>query len=1288
MERKKFIAMLIVTVMVMSALAVLGSAVPASSSPVQSSYALSPTPNIAFSPNILTAKQVDDQTTITSGVYNVVLESTTSISDSSSSNISFYWSTTPSTSGIATGASFIFTPYAGETSMPAGTIITPTGTSGPSVTSGETVYLIASFDSSSPTSAVGFAQFTISPLTPTLYLSSSPSATSAMDASIASGSTVYVSGAGYSPSTTSVPIYFNYDGSSIMLGTAKAVAGNIAPQPFTVPTNLPAVYDSSTHSLGHYALVSVDSTGVTAVAALEITPSITLSQYILQAGAVNTITISGTGFAANQYIQANSITITSSIGTNSLVTVPSTGSFSVSFKTPKLAAFSSTLSNDIATVSVMEYYSSTVTIDTITSASASISAYVSSPTYDTMGVGVTAGASDSDTVHSGAMYTYVALGLPAFTTFELMVGPDNVVPFTSNAFGGAVGTFTVPTNLPAGTYVMTATNPTYGLSAQETVSLTIEGSATSSMVTSGYSFLPAGYLAGETGEGSFDIAGTGFAADAPISITALSPPGASIGDFKIAAPATTSQDGSFNYTVTVCSDMGFSTGTSTNLFLTFAYGTPTSTTVELTDVFTQYVSPDVGAFSTHIGSSSTSSVPDNVSLVIGSSSQLLVSGASYTLMFGTMSVVTFVPTSSGVTVTSEMPGTAVTGTTSGVTVHFLIPTVPSGLYPINLELNSKEIGQTSYESSFFLVTNSGGTPTVEIQDVNALKAAAIGTTTYGSRIVGMAQGAVSSATDSLPDSVNVFAFGYPVVTSPTYTLFSSDALISTHTASDSSSLGAYFTEVSLSSAPGGKYLIDVNNSVTQASLSNAAYFTVSAAFGGSSYSGDIGSSVSFTACGLMPNTNYVIEINGTVLSGASYTSSSTGVASGSFVIPTLPVSQPTGTDYPLELALASNPSSMVAKSTLRIDFPSEITLSPGYAAFPTEPVSFTWTLPSSDHIDSPSTFGAGPIQVTVYLDGSPITTVQAQYGTNTSGFPTLSGTFAMPNGVPGTVYLISFNYSQRVAYTYTSQYTPYGSTKYYTGSSTFSAPIVLSTGSGAFMVSISSSTLVATIQTAIGNAMKVPLADLNASIKAINGASVLINTKFGEMNTTLGIMNASVSQILQNSLVLTTDLGHVQVTLSQIDARLISFNSTLAVINTTAGQLKLNIASLNASVTAFNGNIVSIKTSLGTMSGSLASINGTVRSNAAGISSLVGSTATISTSLGTVSGKVTSISGGIATIQTKLGALNTTVSSIHTSTDKVSSSLSNTLIFEIVALVLVIITLALVAVVMVRVKKQ
>jgi hypothetical protein len=432
-------------------------------------------------------------------------------------------------------------------------------------------------------------------------------------------------------------------------------------------------------------------------------------------------------------------------------------------------------------------------------------------------------------------------------------------------------------------------------------------------------------------------------------------------------------------------------------------------------------------------------------------------------------------------------------------------------------------------------------------------------------------------------------------------------------------------------------------------------------------------SVSYAYSGLMSGVDYEVFV------GSMYIETFTSDGSGfiSFSAPNL-----VGT---FDVNVTFN--GVVAVSA-PITISPTITLTPGLAAFPTEPVSFSWLLEPGTYSGSspvsPTTPGAGPIQVTVYVNGSPIATVQALY----SSGPTLSGTFEMPNGVAGTVYNISFSYSQSVAYSSGSPYTPYGSTEYLTASSIYGAPIVLSTGAGAFVVSISTSTLVATIQTAIGNAMKVPLSQLNASIKAINATAVLISTKFGEMNTTLGILNASVSQILQNSLVLTTDLGNVQVTLSQIDAQLVSFNSSLAVINTTAGQLKVDIANLNASLAAFNGNIISIKTSLGTMSGTLASINGTVSSNAAGISTLVGSTATISTNLGTISGTVTSISNGQATIQTKLGNLTTAVGNIQTKTSNVSSSLSNTLIFEIVILVLVVITLALVAVVIMRGGKQ
>ena len=1254
----KVLAIIVVTIMVLSGLAVLGGTVAAQPSPGgHTATALSPSAvsgqtqnvkqsaapvssSIFLTPDVLSIHQLKDPS---SSFPSPIIVTTASISLPASEPVYFYWSSSSSSSGIPSNESYSFSAsptVAGSTSIAAGTVLAVSGDYATfHVASGMTIYLIASVDSSvtvSPFTSVGLTVFTVSPLSPSLTVTSIITGNSGAP----SGSPVTVSGSGYNISTTSVPIYFNYSGNSLMLGTAKVSAGNIVPgQLFTVPTNLPQ---------GTYNLVAVDSTGVTNDSRITVEPAITLSSDIFLGGAANSVTVKGTGFTAGATISANSIAFSGAASgatqTNSKVTVSSDGSFSVLFTVSKVVKYSVPSSGNISG-NVYSINATETASPAPHPAYANANVYVSEPTYNETAVGIHTTAYKSGNVSSGAMHTYVALGLPASTTFELMVGPDSVLSFTSDSYGASVGTFTVPVNLPAGPYTMTVANSAYGLSAQYPATLTIEGAIAVSGVSSGYSFLPAGYLAGETGSGSFIVSGTGFLASASIVISgsAAAVPAGDIGivptvsssDFSVPSSAMSESNGSFSVVVTLIGDSGFVTGTPTNI-TAYPSSSPSGLNT-VNDAFTQYVSPPITTLSSNLGPSSTSTSPDTVSMTVGGLGAALIVGATYHVLFGTTVVATFSPSTKNAT---------------AATTSFNVPSVSSGVYPINLELGTKEIGQTSYESSFFLVTNAGGTPTVMIQDVNALGAAAIGYNATSDSYVGMAQGAVSSATNSLPDSVNVFAFGYPKQTSPTYKLFSAGTLISPKVAvtTDANDYGAYFTDVALKNVSAGKYLINVNDSsVAQASLSNAAYFTVSTGFtappnpnlNDAAYYGYAGSSVSFNVTGLMPNTDYVMEVNGTVLTypngvPVTYTSESNGTIYNTFTVPAMPVSQSVGfTNYPLALALASSPSSVVAKSMLAILFPtSAITLSPGLAAFPTEPVSFDWNVSAgvSSNVmpESPMISGAGPIQVTVYLDGSPITTVQAQYGLVNS-YTYLNGTFAMPNGVPGTVYLVSFYYSQSVSKT-TSGYTPYGTTAYVSGMSNYSAPIVLSTGAGAFLVSISTSTLSAIIQNAIGTAMKVPLAELNASIAAINGTAVLINTKLGEMNTTLGILDATLAK--------------------------------------------------------FSGDIVSIKTTLGYVNTSLASINGTVSSNAAGISSLVGSSASIKTSLGTISGTITNVSGGVATIHTQLGNLTTAVGNIKTSTSSVSSSLSNTLIFEIVILVLVVITLALVAVVIMRGRKQ
>ncbi len=1252
----KVLAIIVVTIMVLSGLAVLGGTVAAQPSPgghtatalsqvAVKGHSASPSASFALNPTTYyTGSSPSDNFAVpvhaTGGTF------------ASGSTVYFYLSTSDAASGIIGETStLVSSTDLGFAVLPASTttlsnVITFNIGNYSKAPAAGSYYVLAS--NAAPGSSTTSAQFFLGPavqlitVLPTITLSPSSDIV---------GSTVTVLGTGFDPGST-IAVAFSYPGNTTIASATATLSGAFKTT-FTVPTvsGVPyTVVAQETNSFGS----SFPEGGITAQATFTVDASIVVSPFSIDGSTSASFTITGTGFVAGSTIGASTPTTTSPdievggiLTYHSAVTVSGDGSFTLSGITLS-TAISPSSSVGPETVTVTTSPSSDVS-------SFSDAIYISSPNVLELGFSFSVTPLVGSYNYPGSSVSAAVWNFPASTSVNVYLGAFLLGTVVTNSLGFAELSTAIP-GMPAGIYTPMASAP----------SQSIDVSSSSITVSAYYAAYSSGYLlSSPTTSGGVYVSNlTTITVDAYGLL-----PGVSY---------------YANDSALVTSASGFKNIVEDGYIVNVAVGSQNlimNTLVPANNgtlIFTY--SPD------YISSTSASSAS---SITLESASGVSVSGYD-ALSIGYMPVAE--PTVT-VSVHSVAPGS-----TFSVTISNIIPydaevsADASDLY--NLYLGTTELSYVSSGVSTNVIKSSSGSfsastftvPTSFVDGPNALYLV-YDTQSVSNEIASTPLLVSTPATSLISGSLVVYstssgftAVGYnllPSSSSSEYTLyyFTAAGRSSAYTVRTDSN-GAFNTTgmfASLTSPTAGTYLVLLvgHSGTTYHNLSGT--YSISASLTPSStppiYSG---MSVSYAYSGLISGVDYEVFV------GSMYIETFTSDGSGfiSFSAPNL-----VGT---FDVNVTFN--GVVAVSA-PITISPTITLTPGLAAFPTEPVSFSWLLEPGTYSGSspvsPTTPGAGPIQVTVYVNGSPIATVQALY----SSGPTLSGTFEMPNGVAGTVYNISFSYSQSVSTT-TSGYTPYGTTTYLSAMSDASAPIVLSTGSGAFVVSISTSTLVATIQTAIGNAMKVPLSQLNASIKAINATAVLISTKFGEMNTTLGILNASVSQILQNSLVLTTDLGNVQVTLSQIDAQLVSFNSSLAVINTTAGQLKVDIANLNASLAAFNGNIISIKTSLGTMSGTLASINGTVSSNAAGISTLVGSTATISTNLGTISGTVTSISNGQATIQTKLGNLTTAVGNIQTKTSNVSSSLSNTLIFEIVILVLVVITLALVAVVIMRGRKQ
>jgi len=388
----------------------------------------------------------------------------------------------------------------------------------------------------------------------------------------------------------------------------------------------------------------------------------------------------------------------------------------------------------------------------------------------------------------------------------------------------------------------------------------------------------------------------------------------------------------------------------------------------------------------------------------------------------------------------------------------------------------------------------------------------------------------------------------------------------------------------------------------------------------------------------------------------------------------------------------------------------------------TEPGMATFTLPSGITATSVSnlnltlsiTSGSGSVN----LVNDVITSWSQSGRTLTVDF---NVTFAL-SGVPsGTVSVIGTG----VVYSYavTSYETVLGTP--------FTVPlqqtVTLIQGNGAYIMGITSgdiAELVAAVNSSVTSSMQVPLKELNAAITSLNGTIATITTKFGTMFATLSAINASVSSIASgqatvvtdlgtvetslanlnatvlgisnNAVLLNTSIGQVKTTLNAINANLVNISNGVMTIQTDAGKLMVSVSALNANITAVSNGVATIQTSLGTIQASLNSLNakivaingtvatiktdiGTINTSLANINaqltSIQGNVATIQTSLGTIQGTVTSVNGSIATIKTQLGTLQTSVNGVTSSVNAAKSSTSNAVTFEVLIMVLVLITL-------------
>ncbi|MEM0160059.1 MAG: hypothetical protein QW393_04855, partial [Candidatus Micrarchaeaceae archaeon] len=906
-----------------------------------------------------------------------------------------------------------------------------------------------------------------------------------------------------------VSVTLNYPGGSV-LTTATANSFGEFKTTFTVP-QLSGTVDTSFSRIlaAPYTVVAQETNAlsssfpqgdITSDALMDIAPTITVTPMDISGAAGSSFSISGTGFPAGGVITlssssspSTSIEIESLSGTftstyHPAVTVSSTGQFTVTVTTASAISTTGpysiliTLTDTPPYISpIYEYFPAVL--------------YVSVPNPQSPGFYFSPVPVSGYYLPAYSPLTAAVFDFPVGVSVSVYLGSTLIGSVTtdSNGFGILPVTTTIPA-IPAGTYAATAVDSSQGIVASPTVGVTTPITVTAFWMATD----PLGNLLFENEfvpqNGTITFTAYGLAPSSQFYITDKA-----IGNVAIYGTNVTVAVGSV-------SPLGFfvpaDNGTLIMSYQPYYgyYGITTGMAVSLTtapatpnyaDLLISGSTPgylEIGA--------PTLSVSPTTSLVGGSatitfsnliysvSDQTFYPGTSgfYNFYIGTTKIV-----SSGVSVFTSLSSYPT----------FTVPSLASGLYNISVTYVGQPLSDAlpvSNTATAMLVVSTPGK-----------------STSSGSMVT------VPTYSGGLFSGYAIAGYGLIASTTADLVIYNSAGLYTSKVITSTGTDGAFLDTSDLTatgpiysdSAAGTWGIVLTVSPSTVTAFEFYSSYKVTATFSPGTETpagvfnlGEVESSVTFSATGLMPATNYVIEFNGTVLTSpvtglpVVYTSTSTGGASGSFTVPIVYVSESVGySAYPVSIAPLSSPSTPAATVLGLVSWPSTITILPDPQAFPNELVNFVWT----PHTE-PSFTSSMPIYVTVYLSGSAYQTVLGTFSPTTGS---ITGSFKMPNGMPNTVFAVSFGWSTTSvsgsAVSSGSLLTLSPST--YTGTS--EATLKLINGTGATVVSVSTAGIASIITSSINSALAIPLSELSANITALHGDIVTITTAFGKMTATL-----------------------------------------------------------------------------------------------------------------------------------------------------------------------------------------
>ena len=1009
-------------------------------------------------------------------------------------------------------------------------------------------------------------------------------------------------------SGSTVTVYLNYVSGTVLISSVSA-ADLASGYSFTVPTNEPK---------GTYTVIAqetspstADNYQVTAQTSLAITPSVTASPISISGATSSSFTLTGHGFTASDSFSAstslntaNAIILgsTNDRAINAAFSSDSTGSFTVSV-TGIASALSTTESANIS----MHDSSGNAFSDV-----GSIIVSVPNPTALGFDFAITPTLPlASPDVYVNDSVTITVWNFPASQSTQFNLGSTSVGSLTTDVNGAGTLSTVIPA-IPSGSYTPIAVVSSDYLSTEPSVtlkSITVENSfavtdsAGTSLTTTYDEYVPSDGLITISAFGLNPVTSTYDFADSLVAT----------GGVGAAGLVTTVAVGSES-----ASTGQFTPAANGTLIFTYSPGyaslnSPPSTGDEATVTSVSSVVNEYGYSSTgNYGYDAIGSVtftPSNLAIEkAGSSVTLTPSGfIPYNANVYPGVIVSYnvyVGTSEQTLSFTNHASTVVTGTTIDSGDSAISFTAPStnGLYNISITYNGMS------------TSTAPGTQQIVVS-------ATASSASAGSLVL-----------VSTTNGYDVVGYGYSSAPTLYYAKYGNSIsggqleTVSHGAFVDTTTLGS----IQYSEPAGTYYLFTVVQSSGTNYYVNSSY-TVSANLTLSAYNGNVGSSITVKAQGLVGTTNYNLYF-GTNLE-MSNTGTYLAANSHSFTVPTVPKGTYTVSVKPVGSSTAVETAGYQVKAN------SAITLgTSSQYAFPGQLVTFSVT-----GFSAPSNVvfaASGPTEyfAQIAFNGTIVSTVPASLSSGT-----LSGAFLNPNNAAGSYYKITITgYEQASSLTSTG-----GGPGSITGGSIVQMALTgsasdffgLVSGNGALLTGISSSqiaTLEADINSTVSTSLTVPISQLNAAITSINGAVATLKTTVGNITTELSTINATLASVSSGQALVLTDLGSISTSLASLNASLVAFNNNVATINTTLGQVVTSLGSIQTQVTT----------------------------NANGI-------ATIKTDLGTIQGQIVSQNGNVSTIKTSLGTLTTNVSNVS----KATTGIPTLEIFLIVIIVLVLITL-------------